>query len=93
LTALPIEPRISPEQAQRLLHRLLPQLRVLPLSRSVYLDAIRRCSALGLRSGAVYDALHLVAAEKAGADVFLTFNLDDFTRLATTASPTIRAPD
>jgi hypothetical protein len=53
---------------------------------------MRRCSDRGLRSGAVYDALHLVAAERWGADLFLTFNTHDFTRMALAPGPRIAAP-
>jgi predicted nucleic acid-binding protein len=93
LTALPLEPRIGSDQAFALVNRLLPHLRVTSLSRAVYVEALRRCAGLGLRSGAVYDALHLIAAEKVGANVFLTFNLSDFERLARPGGPAIRAPD
>lgn len=93
LTAMPIEPRTSGDQAQRMLMRILPSLRVVALSRAAYVDAVRRCAALGLKSGAVYDALHLIAAEKAKVDVLLTFNLGDFTRLAKPGGPAIAAPD
>jgi hypothetical protein len=34
-----------------------------------------------LKSGAVYDALHLVEAEREGASILLTFKRDDLTRL------------
>jgi predicted nucleic acid-binding protein len=40
----------------------------------------------------VYDALHLVEAERAGADVFLTFNPSDFERLAVGLKPRIVVP-
>lgn len=36
---------------------------------------------LGLTSGAIYDALHVVAAEKVDADQLLTFNGRDFRRM------------
>lgn len=36
---------------------------------------------LELTSGAVYDALHVVAAEKVDADQLLTFNGRDFRRM------------
>jgi hypothetical protein len=52
----------------------------------------RRCSGRGLRSGAIYDALHLLAAEREAADIFLTFNVDDFRRLAEPTSPRVLAP-
>lgn len=57
-----------------------------------YLAATQRCASRGLKSGVVYDALHLVEAERAGADVFLTFNPSDFERLAVGLKPRIVVP-
>lgn len=40
----------------------------------------------------MYEALHLVAAEEWGADLFLTFNVEDFKRLGTEEGPRIVVP-
>jgi len=45
-----------------------------------------------LKSGAVFDALHLIAAERARADALLTFNPNDFSRLAQGERPKIVVP-
>lgn len=82
LTALPIEPRVAPANATRLVQSLSAIIEPLPLLPKDYDRAMERCSDRGLRSGSVYDALHLVAAERAGADIMLTFNTRDFSRLA-----------
>jgi len=42
---------------------------------------LARVSCLGLPSGAIYDALHVRYAERAGCDRILTYNTADFTRL------------
>ena len=60
--------------------------------RLTYPAAVRRCAARGLRSDAVYDALRLVTAEAASADVFLTFDVDDFLRLSEPGGPRIVVP-
>jgi len=57
-----------------------------------YPAAVRRCAARGLRSDAVYDALHLVTTDAASADVFLTFDVDDFLRLSEPGGPSIVVP-
>jgi hypothetical protein len=57
-----------------------------------YLTAVERCSSRSFRSGAVYDALHLVEAEREGANILLTFNPDDFMRLVDSDHPTIVVP-
>ena len=54
--------------------------------------ATERCASRGLKSGVIYDALHLVEAERTGADVFLTFNPSDFERLAAGSKPRIVVP-
>ena len=83
---------LSPTATRVLVSRLARQLRVLaPLPES-YLAATERCASRGLKSGVVYDALHLVEAERAGADVFLTFNPSDFERLAVGSKPRIVVP-
>ena len=83
---------LSPAAARVLVSRLARQVRVLaPLPES-YLAATERCASRGLKSGVVYDALHLVEAERAGADVFLTFNLGDFERLVVGTKPRIVVP-
>ena len=45
-----------------------------------------------LTSGVVFDALHLVTAEEAGAHAMLTFNHADFVRLTDVGSPPIVVP-
>jgi len=83
---------LSPVATRVLVGRLARQVRVLaPLPES-YLAAMERCASRGLKSGVVYDALHLVEAERAGADVFLTFNSSDFERLAASPKPRIIVP-
>ncbi len=54
--------------------------------------AIERCSARALKSGVIFDALHLIAAERSGAEVLLTFNPGDFSRLAQGERPKIIVP-
>jgi predicted nucleic acid-binding protein len=92
LTALPIEPRVSGEVAAAVLERLRHSLRFVAPRATTYPLAVGRCNARGLRSGAVYDALHLVSAETETAELFLTFNVEDFTRLSEPHGPRIVAP-
>jgi predicted nucleic acid-binding protein len=82
LTALPLPRRIQPADARRLIEENFSgRLRVIGLRRADYAEAIRRVSDLGLGSGAVYDALHAVAAEKASCRRIYTYNLSHFQRL------------
>jgi predicted nucleic acid-binding protein len=92
LTALPIEPRVTGEVAGAVLDRLRKTIKLVPAKPATYLAAAGRCSARALRSGAIYDALHLVTAEAEAADLLLTFNEQDFLRLAEPHGPRILAP-
>jgi predicted nucleic acid-binding protein len=92
LTALPIEPRVTGEVARTVLERLRRVVHFVTPRASVYSSAVERCAGRGLRSGAVYDAIHLVTAEIESADLLLTFNDRDFSRLAETEGPRITVP-
>jgi len=82
LTALPLARRIQSAEAARLIEEnFLQRLDVVPLSTADYKAALARISSLGLSSGAIYDALHVRCAERAGCDRILTYKTADFTRL------------
>ena len=82
LTAMPLAPRISPADAARIIRENFARdLTVLPLSASNYAAAVERVAALGLASGVIYDALHLVAAEWRECKRIYTYNRADFSRL------------
>ena len=92
LTALPIEPRVSGEVAAAVLERVRRSIGFVAPRSTTYPTAVARCNARALRSGAVYDALHLVTAEGEAAELFLTFNVEDFARMAEPGGPRIVAP-
>jgi predicted nucleic acid-binding protein len=92
LTRLRVAPPIDGRVARASVFHVRTHFEVVTLPREVYLDAIDRCVSKGLRSAAMYDALHLVAAEASDVEALVTFNWADFRRLATPTSPTIRAP-
>jgi len=92
LTVLPIEPRVPAEVATAVLERLRSIVEFVPPSSRTYPLAASRCSGRGQRSGAIYDALHLVNAEEAKADIMLTFNVADFARLSEPDGPRVVAP-
>lgn len=83
LTALPLQRRISGTEALRLIEfNFLARLRILDLPAGDYHDALRLCGSLGRVSGQIYDALHVIAAKKAGCDVVYTYNHRHFASLA-----------
>jgi predicted nucleic acid-binding protein len=82
LTALPLARRIQPAEATRLIEdNFLNDLEVVPLSAADYKSALARVAATGLRSGVVYDALHVRCAERSGCERIITYNIADFERL------------
>lgn len=92
LTRLPGPARPTPDQALQLVRRVRNVFDILPLEPDVYDEALQRCTDRGFVSGVVFDALHLVAAERTGVDALVTFNGADFRRLALPTSPRIVIP-
>ena len=92
LTRLPLVTPLAPMVAHQIVERLARALVVLPADPDLYLASIERCGLQGLRSGAVFDALHLLTAERAEASALVTFNAQDFRRLATPESCGIQVP-
>ena len=92
ITRLPVSPHVTAGAAARLLERLVQHIRPLAMTSALYRKAIRRCAERGAHSGAIFDALHLVAAEASRSGVFVTLNPDDFERLASERGPRIIVP-
>ena len=92
MSALTLRRRISPSDAGQLIRDTVAgRLTVVPVGTEEYLEAIDRVIAGGLVSGIVYDALHLIAAERAGCERLYTFNTEHFQRIGT-GSIAITAP-
>lgn len=72
LTRLPLVSRLDPGDADTVLAALVEAHAPEAISLTDYRDAAARCADAGLRSGAIFDALHLVVAERLGADALLT---------------------
>lgn len=92
LTKLPVSPPISASSAQQAVNDVLARFEAVPLTVRIYRDALDRCTSKGLRSGAIFDALHLATAESAGASAIVTFNERDFARLSVATSPSVVVP-
>lgn len=81
MTALPVARRVSPEEARLLIEDTVAErLAVVSLAANDYRAVLRDVAALGLSSGAIYDALHAHCARKERVDQILTYNLVDFER-------------
>jgi len=92
LTRLPSPVRPTPDQALQLVRRVQGVFEVLSMQPAVYNEALQRCTERGFSSGVIFDALHLVTAEHAGAEALVTFNGTDFQRLALPTSPRVVIP-
>jgi len=81
LTGLPKAARVPPQEASMLIHDLASFVKVVELSPADYLEGISRLAAAKMESGAIYDMLHAIAAEKCQADCLVTGNSKHFQRL------------
>ena len=85
--------RVDAGVAARMLRESIsPQVTVVALTTDEVLDAIDTARRHGVRGGAIYDYMHLVAARKANAATLHTLNLDDFLHLRRSGDPEIRCP-
>lgn len=83
LTRLPVQPRIHPVEAARIVtENILPHFEVVGVRKEDYLEALNTVATGGLIGAKIYDALLLRCAGKCGAERIYTFNLADFTQLA-----------
>lgn len=93
LTSLPLTPRIGPESAQRLVSgNVVGRFDVVALTTREYERLVANLPERGAVGGALYDALQIECAVKAGAARIYTFNVSDFARLAPDLSDRIAAP-
>jgi predicted nucleic acid-binding protein len=83
LTRMPVEPRIHPAEAMRIVNdNLLPHFEVVSLTKKDYLEALAAMKDGGWSGAKMYDALLLCCAIKCSAARIYTFNLADFKLLA-----------
>jgi predicted nucleic acid-binding protein len=93
LTTLPVQPRLGPDTARRLIREDVESIAgVIALRGTDYRHVLDDMSALGLSGGVVYEALGARAARKAGVDRLITFNVADFRRVWPDAGAIIQAP-
>jgi predicted nucleic acid-binding protein len=83
LTRLPVEPRIHPVEAARIVtDSILPHFEAVPINKKDYLEALAAMKDGGWIGAKIYDALLLGCAAKCSVDRIYTFNLADFRLLA-----------
>jgi predicted nucleic acid-binding protein len=79
LTAYPSRPRVSPESAMALVREsVIAVATVVALDAHDYVAAMDAVAGIGRGGGSIYDALHIVAAQKGGAQLLFSFNRRHF---------------
>lgn len=85
--------RISPSIAASILRdKVATRLAITNLTEAELLDSYEAAETRGVRGGAVYDYLHLVAARKAGVSRIYTLNVADFRAIHRPGDPQIVQP-
>ena len=83
LTRLPVQPRIHPVEAARIVAgNILPHFEVVPIDKEDYLEAMNIMASGGWSGAKIYDALLLCCAAKCEVERIYTLNLGDFRQLA-----------
>lgn len=83
LTRLPVQPRIHPSEAGRIIREnILQHFKLVSADEAEYLQALAAVQDHGWPGAKVYDALLLACAARSGAERIYTFNLGDFRGLA-----------
>ena len=83
LMRLPVQPRIHPVEASRIVNEnILPHFVVVSLGKEDYLEAMNTMASGGWSGAKIYDALLLRCAARCAIERIYTFNLGDFRQLA-----------
>ena len=92
LTGLPLRPRITGPEGISIVKQIRERLTLITLSEPEYVSALEQSSAGTIVGAAAYDALIAQCALKAGADILLTWNVRDFTRLGPAVARLVKTP-
>jgi predicted nucleic acid-binding protein len=83
LTRMPVQPRIHPLEAVRIItENILPHFDAVPIGKKDYVEALKVVGNGGWSGARIYDALLVGCAARCGAERIYTFNLADFRLLA-----------
>ncbi len=83
LTRLPVQPRIHPLEAVRIISdNVLPHFEVVPLDKTDYLKALNAMGSGGWIGAKIYDVLLLRCAARCAVERIYTLNLAEFKQLA-----------
>jgi len=83
LTRLPVQPRIHPLEAVRIVtDNILAHFEVVSMGKEDYMEALNAVGNGGWSGAKIYDALLLRCAARCTVERIYTFNLGDFKQLA-----------
>ena len=86
LTRLPVQPRIHPVEAARIVtDNIVSHFEVVSLGKEDYLEAMNTMASGGWSGAKIYDVLLLRCAARCAIERIYTFNLGDFKQLASVA--------
>jgi predicted nucleic acid-binding protein len=92
LTGLPLRPRITGPEGINIVNQMRERVTLVTLSEQEYVFALKLASSGTIVAATAYDALIGHSALKAGADVLLTWNVRDFTRLGPAVAQLVKTP-
>ena len=93
LTRLPVQPRIHPAEAARIVtDNILPHFETVSVGKKDYTESVKLVGDGGWGGAKIYDALLIGCAVRSGADRIYTFNLVDFRQIAPSLEEKICAP-
>jgi predicted nucleic acid-binding protein len=92
LTGLPVRPRITGPEGMSIIRQITDRLTIVALGEREYVSALESAASGAIVGAAVYDALIGHCALRAGAEVLLTWNVRDFTRLGPAIAKITKTP-
>jgi predicted nucleic acid-binding protein len=84
--------RVAPAVANQLISAMAPRLRLVELPAGDIMQAIQQADAAGIRGGALYDYLHVIAARKVGATELHSINARHFAAITRGEGPKVIMP-
>ncbi len=92
LTAMPGKKRVSGDEAVLYLQSIRARVTLIALTEDEYFQLVEEAAALGLSSGAIYDAIIGQCAVKADAESIYTWNVKHFLRLGPAVAGRVKLP-
>lgn len=89
---MPIRYRVAAEMAMLFIGNIREHLQTIALTSEEYFQALHSSADLGIKGGAVYDALLAQCALKSGAEIIYTWNLKHYAQCGSEVAKRLRTP-